>query len=298
MSTTAPDTIVLVHGFWVTPRSWEQWIAHYESRGYRVIAPGTRIRGGGRVAQRRHLADRGADGAGDRRAPRVGRRRDRDAADHHGPFGRGAFTQILLDHGFGAAEVALNSLRRRIKVTPLSQIKSTFPSSKSPANRHKAIGLSEDGGATPSARSPRTSRAGSTSDTTSRYRGASCGAESSQASSPGHPGHVGRLPQRRPCPLLFVSGARITSCRRACGGRTRSTTRARARSQIKEYEGKAHLLPAQEGWQGDHRRRGAGLGGGAREGVGGEARRDEHRVVVHRTSAARPCCSRSRAGGC
>jgi hypothetical protein len=22
----APDTIVLVHGFWVTPRSWERWV--------------------------------------------------------------------------------------------------------------------------------------------------------------------------------------------------------------------------------------------------------------------------------
>ena len=34
-----PDTIVLIHGFWVTPRSWENWITHYEARGYRVIAP-------------------------------------------------------------------------------------------------------------------------------------------------------------------------------------------------------------------------------------------------------------------
>ena len=34
-----PDTIVLIHGFWVTPRSWEHWISHYESRGFRVIAP-------------------------------------------------------------------------------------------------------------------------------------------------------------------------------------------------------------------------------------------------------------------
>ncbi|MGH2474130.1 MAG: esterase/lipase family protein, partial [Candidatus Limnocylindrales bacterium] len=38
-SATAPDTIVLIHGFWVTPRSWEDWITHYEGRGYRVIAP-------------------------------------------------------------------------------------------------------------------------------------------------------------------------------------------------------------------------------------------------------------------
>ena len=35
----APDTIVLIHGFWVTPRSWENWIAHYEQRGFRVLAP-------------------------------------------------------------------------------------------------------------------------------------------------------------------------------------------------------------------------------------------------------------------
>ena len=25
--------------FWVTPRSWEHWIPHYEAKGYRVLAP-------------------------------------------------------------------------------------------------------------------------------------------------------------------------------------------------------------------------------------------------------------------
>src|SRR5262245_3742392 len=34
-----PDTIVLVHGFWVTRRSWEHWVTRYEARGYRVVAP-------------------------------------------------------------------------------------------------------------------------------------------------------------------------------------------------------------------------------------------------------------------
>ena len=28
-----PDTIVLIHGFWVTPRSWEDWQARYEAAG-------------------------------------------------------------------------------------------------------------------------------------------------------------------------------------------------------------------------------------------------------------------------
>jgi pimeloyl-ACP methyl ester carboxylesterase len=36
---TAPDTIVLVHGFWVTPRSWEKRVERYEDKGYRVLTP-------------------------------------------------------------------------------------------------------------------------------------------------------------------------------------------------------------------------------------------------------------------
>ena len=30
---SAPDTIVLVHGFWVTPRSWEHWICPLRGEG-------------------------------------------------------------------------------------------------------------------------------------------------------------------------------------------------------------------------------------------------------------------------
>ncbi|MEP7219537.1 MAG: alpha/beta hydrolase, partial [Bacteroidota bacterium] len=35
----APDTIVLIHGLWMTPLCWEHWIAHYEQRGFKVLAP-------------------------------------------------------------------------------------------------------------------------------------------------------------------------------------------------------------------------------------------------------------------
>ena len=52
----------------------------------------------------------------------------------------GAFTQILLDHGFGAAGVALNSAPTEgVPIIPLSQAKATFPVLKNPANRHRAI---------------------------------------------------------------------------------------------------------------------------------------------------------------
>ena len=44
MSTAASDsasaeTIVLIHGMWMTPLSWEHYASHYIDRGHRVIAP-------------------------------------------------------------------------------------------------------------------------------------------------------------------------------------------------------------------------------------------------------------------
>ncbi|MFZ1995676.1 MAG: alpha/beta fold hydrolase, partial [Solirubrobacteraceae bacterium] len=33
-----PDTIVLIHGLWMTGLSWEHWVKRYEDRGYTVIA--------------------------------------------------------------------------------------------------------------------------------------------------------------------------------------------------------------------------------------------------------------------
>ncbi len=33
------STIVLVHGLWMTPRSWEHWIPHYEAKGHTVLTP-------------------------------------------------------------------------------------------------------------------------------------------------------------------------------------------------------------------------------------------------------------------
>ena len=35
----SPDTIVLIHGLWMSPLSWEKWIERYGARGYRVLAP-------------------------------------------------------------------------------------------------------------------------------------------------------------------------------------------------------------------------------------------------------------------
>ena len=253
MSTTAPDTIVLVHGFWVTPRSWEQWIAHYESRGYRVIAPGYP---GFEVEVESLNADTSPIEA--LTVPAI--------VDHLesvvgaietppiiiGHSAGGAFTQILLDHGFGAAGVALNSAPTEgVKVTPLSQIKSTFPVLKNPANRHKAIGLSED--------EWRYAFTNTFTEEESRRLYERYHVPASGRILWGgvlanfQPGHQDTWVDYRNAdrvPLLFVSGSEDhimpPSVQRSNAKHYKGEGTV---TEIKEYEGKAHLLPAQEGWQ-------------------------------------------------
>ena len=141
-----PDTIVLVHGFWVTPRSWEHWITHYEARGYRVLAPGYP---GFEVEVEALNADPSPIEA--LTAPAIiehleGVLRQLDAPPIIiGHSAGGAFTQVLLDHGFGAAGVAMNSAPTEgVKIAPFSQLRSTFPVLKNPANHHKAVGFDFD----------------------------------------------------------------------------------------------------------------------------------------------------------
>lgn len=53
----------------------------------------------------------------------------------------GALVQILLDHGLGAAGVAIDSAPTEgVRTLPLSQIKATFPVLNNPDKRHRAVG--------------------------------------------------------------------------------------------------------------------------------------------------------------
>ena len=36
---TKAETVVLIHGMWMTPLSWEHWASRYSDRGHRVLAP-------------------------------------------------------------------------------------------------------------------------------------------------------------------------------------------------------------------------------------------------------------------
>jgi pimeloyl-ACP methyl ester carboxylesterase len=145
-ATSTPDTIVLVHGFWVTPRSWEHWIERYEGRGLRVIAPAYP---GFEVEVEALNADpTPIEGL---KVPAIIERLEAVVGELESPpiiighSAGGVFTQIRLDHGLGAAGVVIDSAPTEgVKRIPLSQVRASFPVLKNPANRHKAVGLTFD----------------------------------------------------------------------------------------------------------------------------------------------------------
>ena len=128
-NTADPDTIVLIHGLWVTPRSWEKWIEHYENKGYRVLAPaypGFEVEVEALNEDPSPIEALTIPGVVEHLEGIVGELENPPIIMGHS-FG-GTFTQILLDHGYGAAGVVIDSAPAEgVRVTPISQIRSLFP---------------------------------------------------------------------------------------------------------------------------------------------------------------------------
>jgi pimeloyl-ACP methyl ester carboxylesterase len=250
---TAPDTIILIHGFWVTPRSWEHWIPYYEQRGYRVLAPAYP---GFEVEV--EALNRDPSSILELSLPKIvakleGLLRTLDAPPIlMGHSAGGALVQILLDHGFGAAGVAINSAPTEgVRVLPFTQLKSTFSVFKNPANRHRAIAFTHEQWhyAFTNTFSEAESRA-----LYERYAIPASGSilwSSVLANyQPGPQDAYVNYANDERAPLLFISGAEDhlmpPQIQRSNARHYRSK---KAITEIKEYPGRAHLLPAQSGWE-------------------------------------------------
>jgi pimeloyl-ACP methyl ester carboxylesterase len=250
---SSPDTIVLIHGFWVTPRSWEHWKSHFEGKGYTVHAPGypgfevevEALREDPTPIENLsvpEVIEKFAALVRDMKTPPI----------LMGHSAGGVFTQILLDHGFGASGVAINSAPTEgVKRIPLSQIKASFPVLKNPANRHKAVGL------TPEQWHYVFTNTFSEEESLALYERYHIPASGrvfwGSALANIHPGHDDTWvnyhnPDR--APLLFISGGEDhlmpPSIQRSNAAHYEAPGLV---TEVKEYEGYAHLLPAQKGWE-------------------------------------------------
>ena len=145
-ATADSPPIMLVHGFWVTPRSWENWIARYEALGYEVIAPsypGLEIEVEALREDPSPIAELTINDIVDNFEAKLQELGREPIIIGHSAGG--VFTQLLLQRGHGVAAVACNSAPTEgVKVVPLSQVKSTFEVLKNPANRHRAVAFSEE----------------------------------------------------------------------------------------------------------------------------------------------------------
>jgi alpha-beta hydrolase superfamily lysophospholipase len=130
------QTVVLIHGMWLTPRSWDNWVDHYADRGYKAIAPGWPGVNDPKETRRDPSA---LKGLGIRRVvdhyEEIIRRLERPPIIIGHSFG-GLFTQLLLDRGLGAAGVAIaTATPKGIAVLPVSTLRSALPALKNPFNR-------------------------------------------------------------------------------------------------------------------------------------------------------------------
>lgn len=249
---SAPDTIVLIHGFWVTPRSWEDWKARYESRGFRVLTPtypGFEVEVEALNADPTPIAEVTLPQIVDHTAEVIDALATPPILIGHSAGG--TITQLLLDRGRGAVGVALNSAPTEgVKVLPLSQLRSTWTAFKNPANRHRAVPLTEEQW---HYAFTNTFDAEQSRRLYERYHIPASGRIlwSSVLANfmPGpQDAAVDYANDARP-PLLFVSGSEDhimpPSVQRSNAGHYRGDTV----TELREYPGYPHLLPAAPGWE-------------------------------------------------
>lgn len=144
--TSAPNTIVLIHGLWMTPLAWEHWAARYEERGFTVLAPGyPGIEPGeaGVAALREDasvIAGVGVREVLDHLTAVIGKLDSPPIIMGHS-FG-GTFAQLLVGAGLGAAGVSIDGAAvKGVNAMPFSEIRSVLPVLKDPANVHRAVPL-------------------------------------------------------------------------------------------------------------------------------------------------------------
>jgi pimeloyl-ACP methyl ester carboxylesterase len=138
--------IVLIHGLWLTPRSWEGWKERFEARGRRVLAPAWPRMQGEVEDLRRDPSP--LNGLG---VTEIVDHYDRMIRELDGPpvimghsFG-GLVTELLLDRGLGAAGVAISPAQvKGVLRLPPAQLRSTLPVVGNPANRNRTVELTPE----------------------------------------------------------------------------------------------------------------------------------------------------------
>ena len=250
--TSKTNTIVLIHGAWMTPRSWDPFRGFYEQRGYRVLTPPwPRIEGEVEEIRRdpSEMAGLGISEIVDG-YEQVIRLLDEPPIIMGHSFG-GLFVQMLLDRGLGAAGVAIDAAAPKgVLRLPFSQIKALSPVLLNPANVRRAVPLDFE--------QFRYAFANTMTDREAREA-----FELNAIPAPGrivfqaglanfNPRAATKVDYRnsRRAPLLLIAGSEDHIVPASVNQSTlRKYRRSSATTDFAEFSGRSHLIVAQTGWE-------------------------------------------------
>ena len=138
--------IVLIHGLWVLPSSWDNWVGYFEEEGYEGLTPDwpddpatvEEARANPDVLAKKTLKQ-----IADHAAEVIGGLQKKPAVMGHSTGG--LLAQMIADRGLSAATVAIDpGPFRGVLPLPVSALRSAAPVLKNPLNRSKAIALTFD----------------------------------------------------------------------------------------------------------------------------------------------------------
>jgi len=138
--------VVFIHGLWLLPSSWDNWVGLFEENGYAGITPSwpddpesvDEARANPEVFARKTLKR-----VADHTANVIGQLDGKPAVMGHSTGG--LLTYMIADRGLSAASVAIDpGPFRGVLPLPLAALKSASPVLRNPLNRGRAITLTFD----------------------------------------------------------------------------------------------------------------------------------------------------------
>jgi non-heme chloroperoxidase len=244
--------VVLIHGLWLLPNSWDRWAGFLEEAGYAAVVPGwpgdpesvQEAKANPDLFARQTIA-----GTADHVGEVIGKLTKKPAVIGHS-FG-GMLAQIIAGRGLSAATVSISPAPYRgILPLPISSLRSSFPVLKNPANRKRGVGL------TPA--EFRYGFANAVSEDESRqlydaYSVPGPGSTLFQAATANlNPGTEAKVDTKNPArgPLLILSGEKDHTVPWAIANASfKKQHRNEAVTEIASVAGRGHSLTIDGGWR-------------------------------------------------